>query len=157
MRSGVRLGVDVGTVRVGVAQSDRDGILATPVETVARNEASIARICELATEMAVIEIYVGLPKNMSGTHSASTDDAVEFGRILATASSLPVRLIDERLTTVSAHAALRSSGKQASRSRSVIDQVAAVMLLQHALDSERAQGIVPGTSIADYTSRRPNE
>lgn len=157
MRSGVRLGVDVGTVRIGVARSDRDGILATPVETVARDEASIARICDLASEVAAIEVYVGLPKNMSGTDSASTDDAVEFARILSTASSLPVRLIDERLTTVSAHAALRSSGKQASRSRSVVDQVAAVMLLQHALDSERVQDIVPGTSIADYISRRPNE
>jgi putative Holliday junction resolvase len=157
MRSGIRLGIDVGTVRIGVAQSDRDGILATPVETVARDEGSIARLCDLATEKSAIEFYVGLPKNMSGTDSASTDDAVEFARNLSTASSLPVRLIDERLTTVSAHAALRSSGKQASRSRSVVDQVAAVMLLQHALDSERAQDIVPGTSIADYTSRRPNE
>jgi putative Holliday junction resolvase len=157
MRSGVRLGIDVGTVRIGVARSDRDGILATPVETVSRDEASITRICDLAADIAAIEIYVGLPKNMSGIDSASTDDAVEFGRILATASSLPVRLIDERLTTVSAHAALRSSGKQASRSRSVVDQVAAVMLLQHALDSERAQDIVPGTNIADYISRRPNE
>jgi putative Holliday junction resolvase len=157
MRSGVRLGIDVGTVRIGVAQSDRDGILATPVETVARDEGSVARICELASERDAVEIYVGLPKNMSGTDSASTDDAVGFALILATASSIPVRLIDERLTTVSAHAALRSSGKQASRSRSVVDQVAAVMLLQHALDSERAQDVVPGTSIADYISRRPNE
>ena len=157
MRAGVRLGIDIGTVRIGVAQSDRDGILATPVETVARDEGSIATLCDLAAERDAIEIYVGLPKNMSGTDSASTIDAVAFARLLATASSIPVRLIDERLTTVSAHAALRSSGKQASRSRSVVDQVAAVMLLQHALDSERAQGIVPGTSIADYISRRPNE
>jgi putative Holliday junction resolvase len=157
MRSGVRLGIDVGTVRIGVAQSDRDGILATPVETVARDQGSVARICELASERDAVEIYVGLPKNMSGTDSASTDDAVNFARMLASTSSTPVRLIDERLTTVSAHAALRSSGKQASRSRSVVDQVAAVMLLQHALDSERAQDVVPGTSIADYNSRRPNE
>ncbi len=157
MRSGVRLGVDVGTVRIGVAQSDRDGILATPVETVARDEASCAKIWEIASERHAIEIYVGLPMNMSGSHSASTDDAVSFARALASVSRIPVRFIDERLTTVSAHAALRSSGKQASRSRSAVDQVAAVMLLQHALDSERAQGIVPGTSVTDYNLGRPNE
>ena len=157
MRSGVRLGVDVGTVRIGVAQSDRDGILATPVETVTRDEASCAKILEIASEREAIEIYVGLPKNLSGSHSASTDDAVGFAHALASVSKIPVRLIDERLTTVSAHAALRSSGRQASRARSVVDQVAAVMLLQHALDSERAQDIVPGTSIADYNLGRPNE
>jgi putative Holliday junction resolvase len=157
MRSGVRLGIDVGTVRIGVAQSDRDGILATPVETVVRDGHAVTRLCDIATEREAFEIYVGLPKNMSGTHSASTDDAVNFAHELASVSKLPVRLIDERLTTVSAHAALRSSGKQASRSRSVVDQVAAVMLLQHALDSERSQGIVPGTSSADYSLRRPSE
>ncbi len=151
MRTGVRLGVDVGTVRIGVARSDRDGILATPVETVARDDRAIDRVSSIATELDCIEIYVGLPVSMAGTHTASTRDAISFAQELARQSGFEVRFIDERLTTVSAHAALRTSGKKASHSRSVVDQVAAVMLLQHALDSERARDAVPGTSVADHS------
>lgn len=151
MRSGVRLGIDVGTVRIGVARSDRDGILATPVDTIARDEDALDRVLAIATELDAFEVYVGLPVSLSGGHTASTTDALTFARELATRGDFSIRLIDERLTTVSAHAALRASGKQASRSRSVVDQVAAVMLLQHALDSERAQGAVPGTSVADHS------
>jgi putative Holliday junction resolvase len=97
-----------------------------------------------------MECCIGLPLSLSGTHTRSTENAVAFARELSTALSIPVRLIDERLTTVSAHAALRQSGKQASRSRSVVDQVAAVMLLQHALDTERVRGDAPGISVDDY-------
>jgi len=151
MRTGVRLGVDVGSVRIGVARCDRDGILATPVETIPRDDEAVARILTIATDLDCIEIYVGLPVSLSGANTASTMDAMSFARDLAERSSIDVRFIDERLTTVSAHAALRSSGKKASRSRSVVDQVAAVMLLQHALDSERARDAVPGTSVADHS------
>jgi putative Holliday junction resolvase len=150
MRLGVRIGVDVGTVRVGIARSDRDGLLATPLETLSRDDQTLARMIELVQELDCMECYIGLPLSLSGTHTPSTENAVAFARELSTALSIPVRLIDERLTTVSAHAALRQSGKQASRSRSVVDQVAAVMLLQHALDTERARGHVPGISVDDY-------
>jgi putative Holliday junction resolvase len=150
MRLGVRIGVDVGTVRVGIARSDRDGLLATPLETLSRDDQTLARMIELVQELDCMECYIGLPLSLSGTHTPSTEKAVAFARELSTALSIPVRLIDERLTTVSAHAALRQSGKQASRSRSVVDQVAAVMLLQHALDTERARGDAPGISVDDY-------
>lgn len=144
MRSGVRLGVDVGTVRVGVARSDFHGMLATPVETVRRGEGDVARILALCAEIDAFEIVVGLPLALSGNRTASTEDAVGFAERLASATPIPVRLVDERLSTVSASSALRSSGKSSKQGRSVVDQVAAVIILQHALDSERSRDLPPG-------------
>jgi len=147
MRSGVRLGVDVGTVRVGVARSDLHGMLATPVETVKRGSGDIARVLALATELEAVEIVVGLPLALSGRETASTDDARGFARRLAQKGSIAVRLVDERLSTVSANAAIRQSGKSQKQSRSVIDQVAAVIILQHALDHERGGTSLPGVVV----------
>lgn len=144
MRAGVRLGIDVGTVRVGVARSDLHGILATPVETVARGAGDLERILALCAELEVTEIIVGHPLALSGNPTASTADAVGFARRIAAAVTTPVRLVDERLSTVSAQAAVRASGKTTKQSRSVIDQVAAVIILQHALDFERARALPPG-------------
>jgi putative Holliday junction resolvase len=144
MRSGVRLGVDVGTVRIGVARSDFHGILATPVETVPRGDGDIARILALAAEIDAFELIVGLPLSLAGRATASTDDATGFAARLAASTELPVRLVDERLSTVSAQSALRSAGRSSKQSRSVIDQVAAVIIVQHALDFERAAGTPPG-------------
>ena len=143
-RRGIRLGVDVGTVRVGVARSDPDGLLATPMETVARQSDAVERIVAIASEHAAMEVLVGLPLSLRGTDTASTADAREFAAALATASSVDVRLVDERLSTVSAHAAMRGSGRTQRESRSMIDQVAAVILLQQALDVEKRSGTPPG-------------
>ena len=142
----MRLGVDVGTVRIGVARSDLHGMLATPVETVPRGGDDIARVLSIAAELEVIEIVVGLPLALSGRETASTDDARAFAMRLA-AGGPAVRLVDERLTTVSANAAIRSSGKSQKQSRPVIDQVAAVIILQHALDHERAGVSLPGALV----------
>jgi len=146
MRAGVRLGVDVGTVRIGVARSDLHGMLATPVETVPRGGGDIERVLSIAAELEAIEIVVGLPLALSGRETASTDDARAFAVRLA-AGGPAVRLVDERLTTVSANAAIRSSGKSQKQSRPVIDQVAAVIILQHALDHERAGVSLPGALV----------
>ncbi|HEY9308097.1 MAG TPA: Holliday junction resolvase RuvX [Microbacterium sp.] len=146
-RRGRRLGIDVGKARVGVATSDPDGLLATPVETVPRDDRSVARIVALADEYSVVELLVGLPMNLRGEDTASTQDAREFAAALAAASAFPVRLVDERLSTVSAHAALRSSGRSQRSSRSIVDQVAAVVLLQQALDVEKSTGRPPGTPV----------
>ncbi|MCU1478884.1 MAG: putative Hollyday junction resolvase [Subtercola sp.] len=157
MRPGVRLGIDVGKARVGVARSDVHGMLATPVETVPRasgNEsasADIVRILELAAEFDVTEFIVGLPLSMAGRSTASTEDAEGFALRLAQAGH-PVRMIDERLTTLSAQAALHKNGRNTKSSRPVIDQVAAVILLQQALDIERASGRPPGI-VVDPTRR----
>jgi putative Holliday junction resolvase len=144
----VRLGIDVGKARIGVARCDPDGMLATPVETVARDDTSIARITSLAGEYEAMEVLVGLPLNMRGEDTASTADAREFAARLAAASDLPVRLVDERLSTVSAHAALRNSGRSQKKSRSIVDQVAAVVLLQQALDVEKSTGRPAGTPVS---------
>lgn len=139
-RRGVRLGVDVGKARVGVARCDPDGLLATPVETVARGAGSVARIVALCAEHAAMEIVVGLPLNLHGRDTPSTADARAFATELAGASGVPVRLVDERLSTVSAHAALRRSGRTQRSSRGIVDQVAAVVFLQQALDIEKRTG-----------------
>ena len=146
-RRGVRLGIDVGRARVGVARCDPDGLLATPVETVARNDDSIARVLALVEEHDAVEVLVGLPISLSGSDTPSTADAREFARGIAAASAVPVRLVDERLSTVSAHSALRSSGRTQRQSRNIVDQVAAVVLLQQALDVEKNTGRPPGTSV----------
>ena len=168
MRIGVRLGVDVGKARVGVARCDPHGMLATPLETVARSnigDADIARILELADEWSIIEVVVGLPLGLSGHRTPSTDDAEAFARALAAAlgrraassvsdadalAAIPVRLVDERLSTVSAHGQLRQAGKKSKQTRGIIDQAAAVVILQQALDIERASSAAPGTVVLSH-------
>ena len=139
MRSGVRVGIDVGKVRIGVARSDLHGMLATPVETVARGAGDLVRLRAILDELEAFEVIVGLPLAMSGQRTASTEDAATFAEQLAAVAGVPVRMVDERLTTVSAGAALRSSGRNSKQGRPVIDQVAAVIILQHALDYERSR------------------
>jgi putative Holliday junction resolvase len=127
------LAVDVGTVRVGVAASDPHRILASPVETVAAP--GHARVAELVAERAAVLVVVGLPTSLSGrAESASADMARSWAAELATHVGVPIELVDERLTTVAATAAMRASGRSTRRSRGVIDQAAAVALLQGFLD-----------------------
>ena len=150
MRHGVRLGLDVGTVRIGVAISDADGILATPHSTIQRSDPDfIAQVSALCVSFDALEVIVGLPLALSGSMTASTKDALEVATALDVCIAVDVRMIDERLTTVSAHGALRQTGKKQKQTKQVIDQVAAVLILQHALETERAQGKLPGKLIAD--------
>lgn len=143
MRKGPRLGVDVGTIRVGVARSDAEGLMAVPVETVPR-ESALESIAAMVAEWNPLEVIVGLPLSLRGSSTASTQDAQLFAERLASMVSVPVRMIDERLSTVQAQAGFREAGRSQKSQRRVIDQAAAVILLQHALDSERAQGVAPG-------------
>ncbi|MGF2948017.1 Holliday junction resolvase RuvX [Microbacterium alcoholitolerans] len=146
-RRGIRLGIDVGKARVGVSRCDPDGMLAVPVETVPRSETSVDRIVELSAEWDPIEIVIGLPVNMRGEETLSTVDAREFAADVRRRTGRAVRMVDERLSTVSAHAALRSSGRSQKNSRSIVDQVAAVVLLQHAVDTEKSTGHPAGALI----------
>ena len=147
MRAGVRLGVDVGKARVGIAVCDREGLLATPVATLARPDADERSFRLLVEEYGAVEIVVGLPLSLSGGDTASTTDAREFAAAVAGWTGVPVRLVDERLSTVSAQRALRDAGRRTKGSRPVIDQVAAVIILQNALDHERSAGLPPGTPV----------
>ncbi|WP_402465214.1 Holliday junction resolvase RuvX [Isoptericola aurantiacus] len=151
---GARLGVDVGKARIGLAGSDPDGLVATPVETVARVltgpttpdgtpavTADVARIAAEAADRSAAVVYVGLPRHLSGNEGAATTDARGFaGRLAHEIAPVPVFLVDERMTTVTAHAQLRAAGQRTAKHRPVIDQAAAVIILQHALDVERASG-----------------
>ncbi|MCU1414082.1 MAG: Holliday junction resolvase RuvX [Microbacteriaceae bacterium] len=147
MRAGVRLGIDVGKARIGISRSDPHGMLATPVETVRRGDGDLARIVQIAGEIEAAEIVVGLPLALSGGETASTQDAREFALLVARGIPTPVRMVDERLSTVSAQRALHASGRNSKQSRPVIDQVAAVIILQHALDFERSGGTPPGVVV----------
>lgn len=138
---GRRLGVDVGTVRIGVAVSDPDAVLATPVETVRRDRggAHLRRIAELVTELQVVEVIVGLPRTLADRAGKSANDAVAVADTLAgRISPVPVRLADERLTTVSAARSLREAGVRTKDQRGKIDQAAAVAILQGWLDQRRS-------------------
>ncbi|OBI27308.1 Holliday junction DNA helicase RuvA [Mycobacterium sp. E1386] len=138
---GRRLGIDVGSVRIGVACSDPDGILATPVETVRRDRSGkhVRRLAELAAELGVVEVVVGLPRTLADRTGPSAVDAMELaGELARRIAPIPVRLTDERLTTVSAQRSLRAAGVRAREQRAVIDQAAAVAILQSWLDQRRA-------------------
>jgi putative Holliday junction resolvase len=137
---GRRLGIDVGTVRIGVSVSDPDAILATPVETVRRDRGAghLRRLTALVRELEVVEVVVGLPRTLADRAGSSADDAVGIAEAIAgLISPVPVRLADERLTTVSAARSLREAGVRAKDQRGMIDQVAAVAILQGWLDQRR--------------------
>lgn len=150
MRDGVRLGVDVGSVRVGVARCDPGGILATPLETVKSGKGDIGRLVELVAEHEAIEVVVGLPTSLSGREGPAAQAARRFAARLA--DRLPpgtVRLHDERLTTVTAESGLRAGGVHGQARRKVVDQAAAAVLLQAALDAERLTGRPPGEIVRE--------
>lgn len=143
---GRRLGLDVGTVRIGVSYSDTDARLAMPLETVQRetgfkdrDKADIDRLVAIVEEYDIVEVVVGLPRDLKGNGSASVKHAKEIAfrvnrRLVGT---VPVRFADERLSTVAAMQALHSAGRTEKNSRSVVDQAAAVEILQTWLDSRK--------------------
>jgi putative Holliday junction resolvase len=141
----VRLAVDVGTVRVGVARSDPGGILASPLTVVRSGPGEITELASLAVSVDAIEVIVGLPTSLSGREGVAAAAARSFAAELAgRLAPVPVRLVDERFTTTQAHEALRRGGKDSRARRGTIDAAAAAVLLQAALDTERATGRPPG-------------
>ena len=152
MRRGVRLGVDVGTVRVGVARCDPDGILAVPLETVRRQDdgGDLDRIVELAQEYSAIEIVVGLPRHMRGGEGVSAKGARRYARKLKQRCPyIRVCLVDERLTSNQAHERLRASGVPERDHRAMVDQVAAQIIVEQALEMERMSGQAPGNDVRE--------
>jgi putative Holliday junction resolvase len=153
MRKGRRLAIDVGKARIGLAISDQDGILATPLATVNRLDdlADSARaVAAQVADYVLLESYVGLPLNLQGLFTPSTQDAIDVAHALQAVLECEIRFIDERMTTVTAAAQLRAAGKSAKTSRAVIDQAAAVIILEQALSFEKSSGQNPGTALAVY-------
>ena len=154
MLRGVRLAMDVGTVRIGVAKCDPDGMLAVPLETIPAGDRAISRAMEIIKDEQAIVVYVGNPISLKGGATASTQAAIEFAQALVTevsgsleTSNVSVRMIDERLSTVSAQRGLHEAGKTHKSSREVIDQAAAIVILEHALESEKRQGTFVGREV----------
>jgi putative Holliday junction resolvase len=147
--------VDVGTVRVGVAICDRDGILATPLKTLDRNpkkNSDVRVVAALARDRGVVQIFVGLPRTMKGEEHASARMATDYAQLLAdelnrAGADVPVHLVDERLSTVTAHRHLHEAGMSSKNHRKVVDQVAAAGILQHAIDMQKARGTDVGSRV----------
>ena len=158
VRTGVRSGVDVGTARVGVAASDPSGTFAHPVETLPRDErsgADVAAIAALVAGRGAVEVVVGLPRLLSGKEGTSARIARAYAvQLAARVAPVPVRLVDERLTTVAAHKRLHDSGVPGRGQRSVVDQAAAVLILQSALDAEASSGRPAGEIVSLGRARK---
>lgn len=145
MRTGVRLAVDPGSTRVGVARCDASGLLATPLATLTRGRGDLAELAALVAEHEPIEVIVGLPTSLSGREGAAASAARAYAESLATRlAPVPVRLVDERFTTTIAHDALRQGGRDSRERRSTVDKAAAALILQGALDAERSTGLPAG-------------
>ena len=149
MREGVRLAVDLGSVRVGVARCDPGGLLASPLTTVTRGRGDLERLAQLAAEQGAIEVIIGLPTGLTGREGLEAVAARRFAVALAKRlAPVPVRLVDERFTTVIAHSSLRSGGLGARERKREVDKAAAALILQGALDAERATGQPAGELVA---------
>jgi putative holliday junction resolvase len=133
---------------VGLATCDAAATVATPLETVRRGPGDLARIGQVAAERQVVEVVVGFPRSLSGAEGpaarATRDFAAGLARQLA---PVPVRLVDERMSTLAAERGLRASGVSGRRGRTVVDQAAAALILQAALDAERSRGEPPGQTV----------
>ena len=159
MRPGIRLGIDVGSVRIGIATSDPGGVLATPVETIERDAKSGADqvlIAAAVLDRDALEVVVGLPRSLSGGEGPAAQAVRLYaGALAARIWPTPVRLVDERLTTIDAHRTLREVGMPGRAQRAVVDQAAAVLILQAALDAEQASGLPPGELVGGRKPRKP--
>lgn len=154
MRPGRRLAIDVGKARIGIAISDFHGILASPVSTLDRVQFDSnpnTLLAAIEDFESLLEIYVGLPLNMQGAVTASTEDAVAVARTIGELTSLAVLLVDERLTTSISNAQLKELGKTQKQARGSIDQMAAVAILEYALQVERNSGLTPGVLVSEWS------
>ncbi|MGO4186688.1 Holliday junction resolvase RuvX [Pseudarthrobacter sp. TAF60_1] len=161
---GIKLGVDVGTVRVGVAICDRDAILATPYKTLDRNakkNSDVRVIASLVQELGAVQVFVGLPRTMKGEEHASARMAADYAELLVAELAgrgldVPVNLVDERLSSVTAHRNLHEAGMSSRNHRKVVDQVAAAGILQHAIDMQKARGADVGSRVSAPARLQPS-
>lgn len=150
MRLGRRLAFDHGSARIGVASSTVDGIFSSPVAVILSDDQALSKCQAIVEELEPIEIYVGLPLNLQGEFTKSTDSALAFAKELAAVVDVPVLLLDERMSTRAAQAQLHASGKNTKSSKAVIDAAAATLILESALASEQATGSVRAKAIEEF-------
>ena len=139
MRKGSRIAFDVGTVRIGVAVCDADTILCTPKTTIAKDkyDADLYEAADLVDEVGAVEIIVGKPVTLAGNSGKSAKMALKWARGLRSLVTVPIRMVDERLSSVSAHTQMSEAGMNSRKQRQLVDQQAAVVILQQALEYER--------------------
>lgn len=138
MKRGRRIAFDYGDVRIGVAVSDPDSILSSPLTTLKATDKNLSKqISQIFAEIEPVAIYVGRPALLSGLDGLATEKASEFVALLATLTQVPIEMIDERLSTISAARSLRDAGRNAKESKDAIDMAAAVAILDFALDIEK--------------------
>ena len=148
MRKGIRYAIDYGEVRVGLAKSDIDAILAVPVVTLKNDQDLITNILSQVNETGCLEIYVGLPKHLSGQIGIAAKKCLNFAKQLKKSlPSVSVRMLDERLTSSTASARLQESGVNTRGQKAMIDQVAAIELIEQALDFEKRNNLIPGIDL----------
>ena len=161
MRPGVRLACDVGSARIGLARSDALGMLAVPLDAVRAGAEAISTVVAAIEEWEAVDVYVGLPLHLRGDEGLAAATARAWATELAERTPVPVRLIDERLSTVQAQKALHAGGRSTRQSRSVIDSASAVIVLQSVLDQEQRSGLAPGERVPsgsqDATLEREEE
>ena len=138
MQRGRRIAFDHGDVRIGVAVSDPDSILSSPLTTLKATDKNLSsQISQIITEIEPVTIYVGRPSLLSGNDGVATEKATEFVSLLRTITHVPIELIDERMSTISASRNLREAGRSAKESKDAIDMAAAVAILEFAIDIEK--------------------
>jgi putative Holliday junction resolvase len=138
MQRGRRIAFDYGDVRIGVAASDPDSILSSPLTTLRATDMNLSnQISQIITEIEPVVIYVGRPSLLSGNDGVATEKATEFVARLRTITKVPIELIDERMSTISAARNLREAGRSAKESKDAIDMAAAVAILEFAIDIEK--------------------
>ena len=140
MQRGRRIAFDYGDVRIGVASSDFDSILVSPVVTLSSSSKNLLKeIIAIFDDISPIEIYIGRPTNLSGVDGAATEKAIAFAEELKKITQIPITFIDERMSTISAARSLRDAGKAAKESKSIIDMAAAVAILEFAITIEKGK------------------
>jgi putative Holliday junction resolvase len=140
MQRGRRIAFDYGDVRIGVAASDSDSILVVPITTLSTSSKSLLKeISAIFDEISPIEIYVGKPINLSGLEGVASSKALGFAEDLKGITQVPIKLIDERMSTISASRSLREAGKDSKQSKSIIDMAAAVAILEFAIAVEKGK------------------
>jgi putative Holliday junction resolvase len=138
MQRGRRIAFDYGDVRIGVAVSDPDSILASPLTTLKASDKTLGKqISEILSEIEPVVIYVGRPALLSGNDGVATDKAMEFVALLGSITQIPIEMIDERMSTISAARNLREAGRTAKDSKNAIDMAAAVAILNFAIEIEK--------------------
>jgi putative Holliday junction resolvase len=140
MQRGRRIAFDYGDARIGVAASDQDSILVSPITTLTSSSRSLLKeIVEILEEINPIAIYVGKPTNLNGVDSTATSKVLNFVEDLKEITEIPITLVDERMSTVSASRSLREAGIDSKKSKSIIDMAAAVGILEFAITIEKGK------------------